>query len=137
MIDKNLTSTSDQNGNFILNVDTGTHTISYVPPNSLWGQNCSDGLQSYTVSITSLEDTVQNLNFASVIQTACPLMKIDVNTPLQRRCFANIYTVQYGNEGTATAENAYIEMFFEEEIIILDALPLDIFPGYTFILYLY
>ena len=112
---------SDQNGNFILNVDTGTHTISYVPPNSLWGQNCSDGLQSYEVHITSLEDTIQNLNFASVILSTCPLMKIDVNTPFQRRCFTNTYTVQYGNEGTATAENAYIEMAFEEEIIVLDA----------------
>ena len=48
-------------------------------------------------------------------------MNVNINTPLQRRCFTNTYTVQYCNEGTETAEDAYVEIYFEEEIIVLDA----------------
>ena len=112
---------SNVNGEFILGLDTGTYTISYLPPNELWQQTCSNELESYTITIASYDDVFENINFANEAVFDCALMDVNINTPLQRRCFTNNYTVQYCNEGTETAEDAYVEIYFEEEIIVLDA----------------
>ncbi|MGB1206790.1 MAG: DUF7619 domain-containing protein, partial [Chitinophagales bacterium] len=112
---------SDENGNYELLLDTGTYTISYLPSNELWQQTCLNELETYIITIASYDDVVENINFANEAVFDCALMNVNINTPLQRRCFTNNYTVQYCNEGTEMAEDAYVEIYFEEEIIVLDA----------------
>ena len=101
---------SDENGHYQLNLDTGTYTISYLPPNNLWEQSCLNELETYTLTLTSTSEDIENIDFANTILADCALMDVEINTPLQRRCFTNTYTVQYCNEGTETAEDAYVDM---------------------------
>ena len=112
---------SDTNGEYTIGLDTGTYTISYLPPNQLWQQTCLNEFETYTITINSLEDTIENINFANEAIIDCALLNLNINTAVQRRCMTNTYTVQYCNEGTETAEDAYVEIYFEEEIVVLDA----------------
>ncbi len=42
----------------------------------------------------------------------CPRLSVELGAPLLRRCFNNIFTIHYGNTGTLSASNAYIQVDF-------------------------
>lgn len=108
---------TDSNGNYSLEVDTGTYTVSSVNPNSYWGQNCPSNPESYSVTFTSFYDTVRNINFSKVVEIDCPQLTIDITAPRLRICARNTYSVMYCNKGTAAVSNAYVEVTFDEYVI--------------------
>ncbi len=109
---------TDENGFYKLQLDTGTYQITATPPNFLWSESCP---QSYTIILENYNDSIPNQNFGFEVEDECTFLTIDVASPLQRRCFTNTYTISYCNEGTKSADSAYVELTFPPEIIPLNA----------------
>ncbi|MEO1262586.1 MAG: T9SS type A sorting domain-containing protein [Bacteroidota bacterium] len=73
-------------------------------------------------------DTVAGCNFDSTgvvdftvkADVPCPVMTVDFTNPILRRCFDNNYFyVNYCNEGSATAEDAYVEVSFDPDLSLV------------------
>lgn len=82
----------------------GSYQLSVQPPNALF-QACPP----ISVTLNGTNDTAY-ADLALQPAEQCPYMRVNVSTPLLRRCFPNTYTVQYANEGTAVAADAYLEV---------------------------
>ena len=106
---------TDADGNFDFLLDTGTYQISTYPISPYW-ELCID---SFTIDFTTIFDTqVENIGAQVIVE--CPLLDISIGTPFLRRCFENTYTVNYCNYGTIPAEDAYVEIDFDADMIILN-----------------
>ena len=101
-------TTSDIYGKYATLVDTGDYSIQLLPLNNYW-EACPAQNVSFSQAFTS--DTI-NLGAQSLVD--CPYLEIDVSTPFVRRCFDNEYTVQYCNDGTVAAQDAYVEITLDE-----------------------
>ena len=96
---------TDTLGKYNLNLEAGTYNINVVNPNP-YMQACTPSV-SKTVSTSAPLDST---DFALKSNFDCALMQVDVSTPRLRRCFNNTYNVSYCNKGTATANNAYVNI---------------------------
>jgi fimbrial isopeptide formation D2 family protein len=96
---------TDSLGNYAVFLDSQTYQISLIKPNNYW-LPCQD---SVFLGLSSGISSVR-LDFPVKNTTNCPLLEIDISTPLLRRCFSNNYTVRYCNRGTAAAQNAHIQV---------------------------
>jgi uncharacterized repeat protein (TIGR01451 family) len=84
-------------------VDTGTYTIQAYPPTQDWSSNVRTSNQSTF-------DRADTIPLIINCLTNCPNLKVDISTPMLRRCFPNEYMVRYCNHGTVAAQNAYVEV---------------------------
>ncbi|MCE7922751.1 MAG: hypothetical protein DYG98_06825 [Haliscomenobacteraceae bacterium CHB4] len=91
-------------------------TVNAVPPNDLW-ESCTPG----GVAVTVNEDTPVQLDLMLRPLADCPALSVDLSTPFLRRCFNNIYTARICNNGTATAEDAYVDISLPAEMGISGA----------------
>jgi hypothetical protein len=98
-------SATDSLGRYNVNVDTGTFSLSVLPPTSYW-QNCSPPIMRSLPNVY----TVDSANLVVRPQTNCPSMFVDVSVPYIRRCSSNVAFIRYCNQGTVIARNAYIEV---------------------------
>lgn len=110
----NYLSRTDENGQYGLPAEIGTYELNIFPPNDYWGF-CDIPLE---VTIDDLTDTL-SLNIPAQTLIQCPLLVVDVSTTLLRRCFDNTYTIWYCNNGTAMAEDAFVEVNFDTSFQIL------------------
>jgi len=108
---------TDADGNYYMSVDTGDYEVSLIPPaNGLWA-----ACPSQSISFTTYDETAIVDHQASIL-LECPVLTVDIETPLVRRCFdTNNYWVKYCNEGTATAEDAYIIVTLDPLTSIVDS----------------
>lgn len=104
--------TTDKEGRFSILVDTGTYQVNLIPINSYW-QSCN--LEGFTVNFSEFYDTT-DLDFPVIPVINCPYMEVDISTPFLAVCSDIVYTVNYCNLGTATAEDAYVEVNLDEEL---------------------
>ncbi|MEI6410099.1 MAG: T9SS type A sorting domain-containing protein, partial [Bacteroidota bacterium] len=75
------------------------------PPNGLWIFCNND----YQVTIPTADQVVPLGTTLVKAQVLCPAMTVTIGTPQLRRCFNNnYYYVNYCNQGTAAASNAYV-----------------------------
>ena len=105
--------TTDEDGNYSIPVMAGDYNVRLVNPSPLWGL-CEDSID---VSLSGVFDTAV-VNFDMHPDTSCTYMRVDLSTLMMRRCFQNIYTVNYCNLGTAEANPAEIEVAFDPYLII-------------------
>ena len=109
-------SISDLEGNYALNLDTGIYELKLLLPNDYW-ISCEN---SYLIDISNVNDSlVFNLPAQRIIE--CPYLEVDVSTPFLRRCFDNLYTVEYCNTGTITAEDARVEVTLDTFLTYINA----------------
>ncbi len=101
-------SLTDSLGNYTLRVDTGIFSLHLIEPNPYW-TSCVDGIE-FTFDAFGGNDS---LDFPASDLYDCPALTIDVGTPFLRRCFDNVYSVNYCNQGTIIAEDAYAEISFD------------------------
>jgi len=94
---------TDENGYYNILVDEGTYTLTLITPNNLWTA-CTPQLT--TPALVNNDSYVAD--FLVYPNNYCPLLNVDISTPFLRRCFNNTYYIQYCNEGTEVAEDAYI-----------------------------
>jgi hypothetical protein len=127
-------TSTDANGYYTFTADTpGTYQLSQVNINNLlWSLPCNGNMQ--LVTILSTTDTFNELNFPNQIISYCPLPYVDIATGGQLICSGNNeYSIEYGNKGTLTAFNTYIEITFDPEIIpLFSTLPWTSVNGNTF-----
>ncbi len=91
-------------GNYFIYAPVGDYTMEVLPPNGLWticptgpGVSVTDG---NTISAGSI--LVKGL-------FPCAALNVSIGTSILRRCFNNnTYTVQYCNQGTEMAVDAYV-----------------------------
>ena len=96
---------SDENGQYEVRVDSGQYEVKIIPPNIYW-----DACQpTQNVQLAASFDTIR-VDFPMQVAYDCPLLRVDISTPLLRRCYENTYYVDYCNEGTDAAINAYLEV---------------------------
>ncbi len=104
---------TDSAGNYIFYLDTGAYDIQVFPPNSYW-EPCQDQV---SIELFWSMDTVE-VDFPIQPEIICPLLSVNISTPFIRTCFPNNYTLQYCNNGTDVAEDAYVEVNFAPDFVI-------------------
>lgn len=113
--------TTDDNGQYLLPVDTGAYTIRLIPINEYWG-----------VCVNEIPVTFSDFDNSEVIDFSvdgivdCPVMSVSVLTPAVRPCFERPVFVEYCNNGSVIAEDAYLEIQFDSLFdIVSSSLPWD------------
>ena len=121
-------TTTDQNGNYFFDLDTGIYQVTTFPVSPYWNL-CED---TTTVNFTNFFDT-DTIDFAAQANINCPFLDVSVSTPFLRRCFENTYYVDFCNQGTDIATNAYIELTLDPEMTYLSSsLPFSTQNGLTY-----
>jgi len=122
------TSFSGYNGSFILSAPSGAYALNVKAPNALYEACFSD----VPVTLNGPNDSVfADLPLKAVAQ--CPYLRVSMSTPILRRCFDITYTVRYKNEGTAVAENAYVQVTLDSFFIFQNAtIPVATQNGFTY-----
>jgi len=110
------TTTTDASGNYKFSVPPGDYLVTLSPPNLLW-EACVGPANEVSVG---LNDTVV-VDLPAKPVSECPYMTVDLSAPFLRRCFENTYTVQYCNKGTASAENAYVQVSFDPYLTVVSS----------------
>jgi uncharacterized repeat protein (TIGR01451 family) len=103
-------ASSDANGNYVINdVDNGNCQVVLTPQNYLWNP-CVDSVSLVLNNTTPHTDTI---DFAVQALYDCPVMQVDISTPVLRRCFPSNYHVQYCNSGNQTAQPTFVGVQFD------------------------
>ena len=110
---QNFYTSTDADGDFSIFVDTGSYVIELMVPSGIWVacDNLVDVELDGTVDPYELDFPVRSI-------VDCPLMSVDVSTPFLRRCFTNTYHVDYCNIGTVDAVDPYVEIEFDEYLLV-------------------
>lgn len=108
-------ATTNQSGEYIINLEPGSYTVSLELPNDLW-LVCEN-----EVEVNVIEFEFLDLHFGLQPLLEEPFMEVDISTNFLRRCFDNTYSLRYCNSGTAMAENATVIVHFDEFITPISA----------------
>ena len=95
---------ADSTGFYCLPLDTGSYELRVITSSPYW-EACEDSL-----SVTLEPYDTLTVDFAAQAAIDCPYLEVDISTTQLRRCFENVYHVNYCNQGTAPAEDAYVEV---------------------------
>lgn len=109
-------ATTDQDGRYHLTVDTGALVIRVLPPNILWAPCLDSVLIQSTAQMN--QDTI-DLGMQAV--GSCPLLTVDVSTPLLRICSTAYYTINYCNQGTQPATQSYVDINIDTALTFVNA----------------
>lgn len=127
---KRYFSTVDSFGNYEAYLDTGTYTMTVLSSSNYW-QGCQTP-QLITVDTTM----VQTVNWGLRAAILCPLMEVDLSAPFLRQTNGgSSYQINYCNQGTVTAGNAYVEVNIDPDLHVLNtSIPITNQSGsiYTF-----
>ncbi|MEO1515893.1 MAG: T9SS type A sorting domain-containing protein [Bacteroidota bacterium] len=103
------------NGTYGAFIDSGDYVVNVLPPNQLW-QTCDSD-----VALNLPLNQMVTWDFGVSPAEDCPLLTVDITTDRLRRCFFSNYGVQYCNEGTVEAQDAYIEVTLDPFLIPVTA----------------
>ncbi|MBK9013732.1 MAG: T9SS type A sorting domain-containing protein [Saprospiraceae bacterium] len=105
---KTYFGTTDANGNYFVPVEAGDYNVRLLNPSPIW-LTCQD---SVDITLTGVFDTA-TVDFSIYSQDPCPAMEVDLTTLGLRRCFQNVYSVNYRNLGSEAANPALVEVTFD------------------------
>jgi uncharacterized repeat protein (TIGR01451 family) len=108
---------TDENGRYSILVDTGRYHVTVLPASPYW-ESCIVG--GYNINLTNFYDTT-SLNFPMTVAQACPYLEVDISTAFLAVCSDVEYTVSYCNLGTATAQNAYLEVTLDDKLTLVSS----------------
>jgi len=103
-------------GDYTKVVLPGDYTVRAYPYNGLW-DFCENDL---TVNVPSIGSEA-TADFTTNAVEYCPAMAVNVSTPFVRRCFENTYTITVCNNGTLSAEDAYVEVELQENLAFINS----------------
>lgn len=108
--------TSNHNGAYSADLDTGSYSLEFIPINAPYGNNCPM-VQNINLTTANPSDTV-NWTIERVVP--CHLMTVDIGAPFLRRAGGgSYYNVYYCNNGSATAYNSYVEVEVDSFLTVL------------------
>ncbi len=106
--------TSNSQGYYSIELDTGTYEVSVVPPNANW-EAC---VMTETVELDMNFDTVQ-VDFSVQSIVLCPVMEVKMYSNEYRLCETDNMVVRYRNSGTVIAEDVMVEIDFDDNLAVL------------------
>lgn len=65
--------------------------------------------------------SIDTIDFAALALAECPLISVSVGASFLRRCFDNDVYVQYCNQGSETADSAWVDVFLDEHLALVSA----------------
>ena len=101
-------TSTDTLGYYEMYLDSGNYQLQLLPNPSypLWKlQNCS--IPS-TIQLNDGDSATIDIGLTPII--SCTNLTVSLTAPMLRRCFENTYYVNYCNNGTVNATNAYIDV---------------------------
>jgi len=104
--------TTDANGHYSIPVNAGSYDIR-VYPSDYW-QPCTNPVTG-VVAQGTFDTTIVNIGLTE--QITCPLLEIDISTPLLRQGNISTYTINFCNNGPALAATS-IELFFDDDLLV-------------------
>lgn len=107
-------------------VGSGNYALTVAPPANnwvnFWDFNCPSNPDSHLVSFAlGQADTLDTLDFSMVAAIECPLLYVDISTPLLRRCDTANYFVHYCNYGTIAPDSAYVVVELDSSLSLVGA----------------
>ncbi len=110
---------TDSFGNYCFDVNEGIYTLSTsLKDDSLWTSECAlNGINF----IVENEEVLNGINLGYYAEYECTLLEVSLGTSLLRRCFENVYTVQYCNKGGMATDTASVLVTFDHYIQVNDA----------------
>jgi hypothetical protein len=122
---KILNATTDVDGNYSFQVDTGKYKLAVFAPNNLWKPCYKDSV----ITVTGFGE-IDTFNIPVSNNISCSGLRVDIGTPLLRRCFDNTYTVSFCNNGTRSISNVYVEVVLDTNLLFQNAsLPIAVKTG--------
>ncbi len=112
---------SDENGMYSMDLDTANYGINFYPPSPYWQiSECNEICSTDENACLDFSESnqTQTLDYFLEPLVECPYLEVGISTPFLRRCFSNIYTFQYCNNGTADAEFVYAELTFDPYLTV-------------------
>ncbi|MEM9824806.1 MAG: hypothetical protein AAF985_27215, partial [Bacteroidota bacterium] len=126
--DRDFITTTDENGHYLLPLDSGTFNLTLQPINPYW-ESCINHLEVHLPGF-DLSDTIDHPVQAWI---ECPNMTINSTTPSLRPCFTRSNYISYCNNGTVTAEDAYIDITYDSLITpVSSSIPWDSLANNTY-----
>ncbi|MEL7193669.1 MAG: T9SS type A sorting domain-containing protein [Bacteroidota bacterium] len=108
-----ITSVTDLAGSIIRLLDTGTYQVSLDLSLHPYFASCALA-QQLSIDSTSSDTTV--IEFVLQQTLDCPYMTAELSAPFIRRCFPGQYFINYCNNGSDTAHNAYVELILDANL---------------------
>ena len=102
---------SNNDGSYAINASTGTYELNIISSNQLWAP-CQNAV---AVNFPMPYDSTK-VNFALEPLVDCPNLSVDIGSTRLRRCRESTFNVQYCNEGTIDAMDAYIEVELDSNL---------------------
>ncbi len=110
--------TTDENGFYSIPVSEGDFIVTLLNRNDAWDV-CSPS--NFPVTFTVNYDTL-TYNFpVRTAEDACAYMAVDATTEPLVECTQTEYLIEYCNDGSGVAQDAFIEIALDEELTFVDA----------------
>ena len=111
---------SDENGNYAIDVDTGTYTIRQLLLNEPGRSIQSLCAAAAAIHVSSYGSTLMGPDFGNQVNIA-PYLRVSVGSTRRRRCFRSTTTVSYSNTGFAPAANAQVKVALPPQVVFISA----------------
>ena len=117
---------TDSTGHYQLQAFPGQYTLENTYPfNDFW-EICN--IQDTTTISFNVENTTNSRDIPVSVSVDCPALSVNVSNNRIRRCFDEVYWINYINQGTQIAKDAYIivkyDPFMEIVQSSIEGLPL-------------
>ncbi|MCP4439591.1 MAG: T9SS type A sorting domain-containing protein [Aureispira sp.] len=107
-------ATPSSTGWYSLTLPLGAYQLSLELSNPYLDVSCTS---IYNTSIsTTNPSSIKSFAFKEVDQ--CPFMQVDLDVPIIQSCYPSVCTVNYCNLGNDTAQQAYVEIELDTNIIV-------------------
>ncbi len=103
--------TSDSTGFYEQYLDSGNYQIKLLKNANYTLWDSSACTADKNVHIRLNDSSANNFGLKPIV--TCPSLEVNITTPLLQQCFETKYYVQYCNNGTENAANAYIDVFLD------------------------
>ncbi len=113
----NFYANTDYFGNYSVPAQEGDYLLKAFPPSPYW-ESCEE---EYPVTFTANDFEVETIDIPVQAIVDCPYLEVSLGVAALRPCFDNNYTVQYCNNGTVTAQDAYLEIELDSLLTIVSA----------------
>jgi uncharacterized repeat protein (TIGR01451 family) len=127
----NITTYTDQEGQYSVFVKTGVYTVQLVPEGA-WSAVCPNPQGTRTVNVAALGNKYCGNDFASTTSCALPDLYTEVAITAHRISSQNLMVVNYENKGATRATGAILTVNLPSQIQLLNSsLPYQSFTGNT------
>lgn len=105
---------TDEDGNYVIHALPDDYLVSVLLPGSGYWGSCN-GIVPITLEDA---DDVKESDYPLQKEVNCADLEVDMSVSFLRRCFNQTYHVNYCNNGTEVAENAHIEVVFDDLLTV-------------------